>query len=121
MSGSGIVRPSALAVVRFDDEIELDWLLDRASRVFVSETSEIADISSRTGTISWCARSSRLRSHETRIARQILCPISKIVRRYEHHGKRDAHPMVHSNAESYVARPGKERRHVRRAGFCGQV
>src|SRR6516165_3365382 len=37
----------------------------------------------------------------------ILCPISKIVRRYKYHRQRDAHPVVHSNAESYVFVPGR--------------
>src|SRR5439155_23320234 len=63
----------------------------------------------------------RLRSHEPGITGQILCPISKIVRRYKYHRKRDAHPVFCSDAESYVARAGKERRHARRGGVCGQV
>jgi hypothetical protein len=67
------------------------------------------------------AGSGRLQSHETRIAGQILCPISKIVRRYKYHRKRDAHSMFYSNAESYVACSRKERRHLRRAGLCGQM
>ena len=58
------------------------------------------------------ATSGCLRSHETRIAGQVLSPISEIVRRYEYHRKRDAHPVVHSDTESYVACAGKERRHV---------
>src|SRR5437016_229395 len=44
------------------------------------------------------AKSEHLRSHETRIAGQILSPISKIVRRYEHHWKRDAHPVLHNRS-----------------------
>jgi Arm DNA-binding domain len=67
------------------------------------------------------ARSRHLRSHETGIAGQILSPISKIVRRHEYHWKRDAHSVVHSNSESYVARAGKKRGHVRRTALCSQV
>ena len=61
------------------------------------------------------------RSHETRIAGQVLSPISEIVCRHEYHRKRDTHPVVHSDTESYVARTGKERRYVRRIALCSQV
>jgi hypothetical protein len=38
------------------------------------------------------------RSHEARIAGQILSPISKIARRHQHHRKRDTHPVPDGDA-----------------------
>ncbi len=50
-----------------------------------------------------------LRSHETRIAGQILPPIAKIARRQQRHRQRDAHAMPGRDAESFACARQKRR------------